>query len=88
MSRAAVLAGLWLLASAARGAGPAPDIGELEEAGEDTPLPPVLPESYAAAVVDEPRLQRALRGLYALDYPAGEGEAEAFIRADPDNPYG
>ena len=39
-------------------------------------------------MVDEPRLQRALRGLYALDYPAGEGEAEAFIRADPDNPYG
>lgn len=88
MSRSAAFLAVILLGSSARGATQPPDIGEVEETTEETPLPAVLPESYSAAVVGAVNLQRALHGLYSLEYQAGEAEAEAFIKANEDNPYG
>ncbi|MBI3296831.1 MAG: hypothetical protein HYZ75_01610 [Elusimicrobia bacterium] len=66
----------------------APDIGDLEDTAVDAPLPAVLPESYAAAVVGDAALNRALHALYSLNYSTGEAEAESFIAGNPDNPYG
>lgn len=81
-------AGLLLLAARTAGAAaPAPDLGEVDDS-EDLPPAQVSVESYSASAASDANLETALHSMYALDYSTAEAAAEAFISANPDNPYG
>lgn len=64
------------------------EIGDADAVGEDSPLPAVLADSYAAYAVGDTTLTDSLKAMYALDYDEAERLSDAFRTRLPDNPYG
>lgn len=83
--RAWPLAAFLALALPARAA---VELGDADAVGEDSPLPAVLADSYAAFAVGDASLTDSLKAMYALDYDEAERLSEGFRARNLDNPYG